>query len=123
VKFDAMKDVSHALEGLLERLIDKPADAAARALIGEAIEDLEAMLTTATARQLPTGVPGLIARLDRMGVGDADTAAPLLDFAALAAPAAPPGTLTATSARPISTSRCSKPRRRPAISSRAARRR
>jgi HPt (histidine-containing phosphotransfer) domain-containing protein len=47
VKFDAMKDVGHALEGLLERLLGKPADAPARALIGDAVESLEAMLATA----------------------------------------------------------------------------
>jgi chemosensory pili system protein ChpA (sensor histidine kinase/response regulator) len=94
VKFDAMKDVGHALEGLLERLLGKPTDAAVRALIGDAIENLEDMLAKATARQLPAGVPELIARLDGMGVGDADADAPLLDFAALAAP---PETLTAAS--------------------------
>ncbi len=95
VKFDAMKDVGHALEGLLERLLGKPADAPARALIGDAIERLEAMLTTATARQLPDAVPELIARLDGLGVGDADAEAAPLDFTA---PVAPPETLTATSA-------------------------
>ena len=95
VKFDAMKDVGHALEGLLERLLGKPADAAARALIGDATESLEAMLATAAARELPAGVPGLIARLDGMGVGDADTEVPPLDFTA---PTAPPETLTAPSA-------------------------
>jgi chemosensory pili system protein ChpA (sensor histidine kinase/response regulator) len=99
VKFEAMKDVGHALEGLLERLLGKPADARARALIGAAIESLEAMLTMATARQLPVGVPGLIARLDGMEaggmeVGAADAEAAPLDFTA---PAAPPETLTATS--------------------------
>jgi chemosensory pili system protein ChpA (sensor histidine kinase/response regulator) len=91
VKFDEMKDVGHALEGLLERLLGKPADSATRALIGEAIENLEAMLANAAARQLPAEVPGLIARLDGMRVGDADAGAPLLDFAASAAP---PETLT-----------------------------
>jgi HPt (histidine-containing phosphotransfer) domain-containing protein len=95
VKFDAMKDVGHALEGLLERLLGKPADAPARALIGDAIERLEAMLTSATARQLPDAVPELIARLDGLGVGEADAEAAPLDFTA---PAAPPETLTATSA-------------------------
>ncbi len=91
VKFDGMKDVGHALEGLLERLLGKPADSVARALIVEAIENLEAMLANAAARQLPAEVPGLIARLDGMRVGDADAGAPLLDFAASAAP---PETLT-----------------------------
>jgi chemosensory pili system protein ChpA (sensor histidine kinase/response regulator) len=95
VKFDAMKDVGHALEGLLERLLGTPADAPARALIGDAIERLEAMLTTATARQLPDAEPELIARLDGMGVGEADAEAAPLDFTA---PAALPETLTATSA-------------------------
>jgi chemosensory pili system protein ChpA (sensor histidine kinase/response regulator) len=95
VKFEAMKDVGHALEGLLERLLGKPADARARALIGDAIERLEAMLTTATARQLPDAQPELIARLDGMGVGEADAEAAPLDFTA---PAALPEALTATSA-------------------------
>jgi chemosensory pili system protein ChpA (sensor histidine kinase/response regulator) len=75
VRVDAMKDIGHALEGLLERLLDKPADPAARALIGEAIDSLDGMLDKAAARELPAAMPALIARLDAMaGAGEAEAA-------------------------------------------------
>jgi chemosensory pili system protein ChpA (sensor histidine kinase/response regulator) len=93
VKFDAMKDLGHSLEGMLERLLGKPADAPARALVGEAIENLEAMLIQATARELPGPVPGLLGRLDAMGTSDG--AAALED---LVPPTAQPDTLTMAAA-------------------------
>jgi chemosensory pili system protein ChpA (sensor histidine kinase/response regulator) len=97
-----MKDLGHSLEGLLERLLGKPADASARALIGEAIDALEGMLSRATARELPQAVPALLARLDGPAAGDEGAAETLtapagladLDFA-LPASAAPAETLTA----------------------------
>jgi chemosensory pili system protein ChpA (sensor histidine kinase/response regulator) len=93
VKFDAMKDLGHSLEGLLERLLGQPADAAARALVGEAIDTLEAMLTQATARTLPGSVPGLLARLDALGTdAGAGTAVPDVP------PTALPDTLTPAAA-------------------------
>jgi chemosensory pili system protein ChpA (sensor histidine kinase/response regulator) len=118
VKFDAMKDLGHSLEGLLERLLGKPADPAGRALIGEAIASLEGMLARATARALPEAVPALIARLDALGAGDegapaaaeetltASTALADLDFAlpesapAGGAPSAPAATTETASASP-----------------------
>ncbi|HSD42988.1 MAG TPA: Hpt domain-containing protein [Burkholderiales bacterium] len=87
VKVDAVKDIGHALEGLLERLLDKPADPAARALIGEAIDNLNGMLDKAAARQLPAAMPALIARLDAMATAEEGGAAPALDFAGAPAPA------------------------------------
>jgi chemosensory pili system protein ChpA (sensor histidine kinase/response regulator) len=70
VKFDAMKDLGHSLEGVLERLLGKPADEAARALIGAAVDALEGMLALASVREVPQAVPGLVARLDAFGTGD-----------------------------------------------------
>jgi chemosensory pili system protein ChpA (sensor histidine kinase/response regulator) len=90
-----MKDLGHALEALLERLVGKPAGFPAQALVGEAIENLEAMLIQATARELPGPVPGLLGRLDAMGTsGDASAAA--LDD--LVPPTAQPDTLTMAAA-------------------------
>jgi chemosensory pili system protein ChpA (sensor histidine kinase/response regulator) len=100
VRVDAMKDVGHALEGLLERLLNKPADPPARAVIGEAIDALGAMLETASARELPPAMPELIARLDWMFADEQvveapASATPTLDFAAEPAPSAGADTLTA----------------------------
>jgi chemosensory pili system protein ChpA (sensor histidine kinase/response regulator) len=104
VKIDAMKDVGHALEGLLERLLGKPADPPARALIGDAIDALAAMLGEAAARALPAAAPGLVARLDLMAVGETAAEAlavsvPASDFGSLeGAPAAGADTLTVPAA-------------------------
>jgi chemosensory pili system protein ChpA (sensor histidine kinase/response regulator) len=87
VKVDAMRDLGHALEGLLDRLLAGPVDPAARAAIGEAIDSLGAMLAKTEARELPTALPALIARLDALGGGEAGEAAPVLDFAAAPPPA------------------------------------
>jgi chemosensory pili system protein ChpA (sensor histidine kinase/response regulator) len=99
VKIDAMKDVGHSLEGLLERLLGQPADPQARALIGEAIDALGTMLEVAAARDLPAAMPALIARLDQMFVGEPEAESPAaaaqaLDFASLPVPPAEADTLS-----------------------------
>src|SRR5512134_49541 len=80
VKFTAMRELAHGLEEMLERFVGKPADTAARSLIGAAIDALGGMLAAAEARTLPQPAGDLIARLSAAAPG----AAP-----APAAPAAP----------------------------------
>jgi chemosensory pili system protein ChpA (sensor histidine kinase/response regulator) len=85
VKFMAMRELAHGLEEMLERFIGEPADAAARALIGAAIDALGGMLTVAEARTLPQPAGDLVARLS----GAVPAAAPAAPAAAPAAPAMP----------------------------------
>jgi chemosensory pili system protein ChpA (sensor histidine kinase/response regulator) len=100
VKFDAMRDLGHALEGLLERTLGRSPSGGTRALLGYAIDTLRGMLTTAEARKLPQPSAALVAKLNAAepeGPAPAAAAppeAPLLDdldFAAPAAAKAPPG--------------------------------
>ena len=64
VKFDAMRDLGHALEGLLERTLGRSPSGGTRALIGYAIDTLRGMLTTAEARKLPQPSAALVAKLN-----------------------------------------------------------
>ncbi len=100
VKFDAMRDLGHALEGLLERTLGRSPSGGTRALLGYAIDTLRGMLTTAEARKLPQPSAALVAKLNAAEpegpapAAAAPPAAPLLDdldFAAPAAAKAPPG--------------------------------
>ena len=99
VRFESMRDIGHALEGLLERTLGRPLEGATRALVGYAIDTLRAMLGSAEARQLPQPSPALVAKLAGAEQGAAPAAqapAPAapdmgdLDFASLAPPPAPP---------------------------------
>ncbi len=100
VKFDAMRDLGHALEGLLERTLGRSPSGGTRALIGYAIDTLRGMLTTADARKLPQPSAALVAKLNAAepeGAAPAAAAPPGasllgdLDFATPAAVKAPPG--------------------------------
>ncbi len=71
VKLDAMRELAHALESMLERALGKPADAATRGLIGEAAGALGGMLARAEARTLPVPAGDLVARLDGAASGAA----------------------------------------------------
>jgi chemosensory pili system protein ChpA (sensor histidine kinase/response regulator) len=87
VKFDAMRELAHGLENMLERALGKPADGPARALIGEAVGALGAMLAAAEARTLPAPARDLVARLDGAGA-TATSALPAADSLTAAAPPA-----------------------------------
>ena len=64
VKFGAMRDLGHALEGLLERTLGRAPGGGTRALIGYAIDTLRGMLATAEARKLPQPSAALVAKLN-----------------------------------------------------------
>jgi chemosensory pili system protein ChpA (sensor histidine kinase/response regulator) len=64
VKFDAMRDLGHALEGLLERTLGRTPSGGTRALIGYAIDTLRGMLAIAEARKLPQPSAALVAKLN-----------------------------------------------------------
>ena len=106
VKFMAMRELAHGLEGMLERYIGKPADADTCSLIGAAIDGLGNMLTVAEARALPQPAGDLVARLS-VAVPDAAPAAPALT----AAPAA--DSLDFSLPRPIRSPPRWRPRPRP----------
>jgi chemosensory pili system protein ChpA (sensor histidine kinase/response regulator) len=105
VKLEAIRDLGHALEGLLERTLGRNPGGGTRALIGYAIDTLRGMLTTAEARKPPQPSAALVAKLNAAepeGVAPAaappaaPSAAPPtgglddLDFAAPTAAKAPP---------------------------------
>ncbi len=102
VKFDAMRDLGHALEGLLERTLGKTPGGGTRALIGYAIDTLRGMLAAAEERRLPQPSAALVAKLNGAEQDAAPAAAPEarpeaprgnlddLDFAAVAPAAAEP---------------------------------
>ena len=102
VKLDAMRDLGHALEGLLERTLGRSPGGGTRALIGYAIDTLRGMLATAETRKPPPPSAALVAKLNAAEPeGNAPAAAPPaappraglddLDFAAPTAVKAPPG--------------------------------
>ena len=91
VKFDAMRELAHGLEEMLDRFIGKPADASAHALIGAAIDALGVMLTAAEARTLPHPAGNLVARLAGTAPGAPAAVAPTVP--APAAPTAPADSL------------------------------
>jgi chemosensory pili system protein ChpA (sensor histidine kinase/response regulator) len=102
VKLNAVRDLGHALEGLLERTLGRSPSGGTRALIGYAIDTLRGMLTTAEARKPPQPSAALVAKLNAAEPeGAAPAAAPPaappraglddLDFAAPTAAKAPPG--------------------------------
>jgi chemosensory pili system protein ChpA (sensor histidine kinase/response regulator) len=102
VKLDAMRDLGHALEGLLERTLGRSPGGGTRALIGYAIDTLRGMLATAETRKPPQPSAALVAKLNAAEPeGNAPAAAPPaappraglddLDFAAPTAVKAPPG--------------------------------
>ncbi|MGH8695245.1 MAG: Hpt domain-containing protein, partial [Burkholderiales bacterium] len=64
VKLGAVRDLGHALEGLLERTLGRSPGGGTRALIGYTIDTLRGMLTTAEARQLPAPSAALVAKLN-----------------------------------------------------------
>ncbi len=64
VKLDAMRELAHALENMLEHRIGKPADAATRGLIGAATGALGTMLASAEARTVPLTAGDLVASLN-----------------------------------------------------------
>ncbi len=74
VKFDAMRELAHGLEGLLERFVGKDADGGTRTLIGAAIETLRGMLAVTEARSLPEPAGDLVARLNGAGPAEAPAA-------------------------------------------------
>ncbi len=74
VKFDAMCELAHGLEGLLERFVGKDADGGTRTLIGAAIETLRGMLAVTEARSLPEPAGDLVARLNGAGPAEAPAA-------------------------------------------------
>ena len=113
VKFDAMRELAHGLEEMLERFIGKPADAGERALIGEAIDTLGGMLAAAEARTLPQPAGNLVARL-KPGTGR--LARPRRIAAAVPAPAAGPAPLTRSISRCPGPTRITRRRRRPRAS-------
>ena len=63
-KFDAIRNVSEALEELLARLSQAAPDPEARAAIGAGLDALEAMVRAAADMRLPEAVPDLLARLN-----------------------------------------------------------
>ena len=94
VKFDAMRELAHGLEEMLDRFIGKPADASAHALIGAAIDALGVMLTAAEARTLPHPAGNLVARLAGTAPGAPAAVAPTV------APRRPPPPTRSTSRCP-----------------------
>src|SRR5262245_30743854 len=104
VRFEAMRELGHALEGLLERTLGRNPSGATLALIDDAIGSLRAMLGSAEARELPEPATALVARLDGAGQGAApatempgapDEVLGDLDFALPPADGAPADTLSA----------------------------
>src|SRR5262245_24226740 len=71
VRFEAMRELGDALEGLLERTLGRNPSGAMLALIGDAIDTLRAMLGSAEARELPEPATALVARLDAAEQGAA----------------------------------------------------
>jgi chemosensory pili system protein ChpA (sensor histidine kinase/response regulator) len=100
VKFDAMMDLGHALEEMLERSLHRPASPAVQQLLDESIGTFGRMLAAASDRRLPDPVPELLARLNAIASAGPEPAgeAPTLDFALPELPAAAPDADTITAA-------------------------
>jgi chemosensory pili system protein ChpA (sensor histidine kinase/response regulator) len=99
MQLDSIRDLGHALEGLLERTLGRSPSGGTRALIGYAIDTLRGMLATAEARSVPPPSGALVAKLHGAEQDAALAASPPapaieigdLDFAsARPAPAEPP---------------------------------
>jgi chemosensory pili system protein ChpA (sensor histidine kinase/response regulator) len=88
VKFDAMKDLGHALEKMLERTLNRQASPAAQRLLDESIGTFERMLAAASDRRLPGAAPDLVARLNAAAsvVPEPAEEGPALDFIPPAVP-------------------------------------
>lgn len=67
VKLEAMRELGHALEGMLERALGEPAGADVQGLLDQSIAALGRMLAAAESRRLPEREPALVARLEAAG--------------------------------------------------------
>jgi chemosensory pili system protein ChpA (sensor histidine kinase/response regulator) len=67
IKIGALSDLGYALEKALHQLATSELSEEEQALVGEAIDTVESMVTSVLELRVPEAAPGLVARLEQVG--------------------------------------------------------